>query len=817
MDDWRERAKDSLNVRASSKGEWAAKRFKGDPGLAVAYLPLANQILGAVTNQLALGGISYGHRRVALPNGVVIRVIRNGTDNLIEIDVPSTEELTFAKGSLFLEGGWCGLVPIEVPYDRLTDTILADIPYGKISITDPTAAVRFRGLGAGEQTWFDWVSTVDGQAPDPTRSYEEGMPSIALPERKLAWYTDPPPDGVTEAQRQMGDKTFYAHRYFYTQTLEGGMVKVPPYRPSAMTGKLKMLVQAVLARNAPTHMIIPTFGEPSLGNSGVGLFTTRDYRYYLIKIGFEPNQVEVVPLILGGGAEFVRTYLLTHVLPCNLQKRIEAYLLSRLVEFQTASKISILELPDYRTMGSSLAYGWHFSWQGREASIVLHTSESNDSGTHIKFWAVQHTLKFQENSGFDPDRPLSARNKPITATLESSDPEVWYPLDTDLIWFPEFLGKARQGRMERVAPIRSTQWGSMLQEMPGFVYDAPLYCFYDHQYSLGGGMFSPDADSTVRVLRYTKTVLPGHNAFSIMETRSALAHDMANRPWPGAGPDQKTSEAEFDPERKEGFYLTNSGTDQRRTVHGVAGPVSLAYGGTSNGRSYDLTSSDWIGLASGWGAKETRNAWAYGGIGSSTIISPITVLKSGAGFVVIPYFSAEAVYVAKLQKDVVPDGYRHFAYRTYDMVATVGDLVNTMYPLLYGASVGLGVATGAYTVDITRPAQIQCEFSVRLATAVGEYEIDITPDGKTMTTDEQLSAGGQQDPITLQKWDSLFRNPVETGVSNAFLFNVYGGVDTAMFYTADISEPDAQDQMIATEGLPDTVDKMLYGYFLGSS
>jgi hypothetical protein len=38
-----------------------------------------------------------------------------------------------------------------------------------------------------------------------------------------------------------------------------------------------------------------------------------------------------------------------------------------------------------------------------------------------------------------------------------------------------------------------------------------------------------------------------------------------------------------------------------------------------------------------------------------------------------------------------------------------------------------------------------------------------------------------------------------------------------MFYTADFSEPDVKDRMIATAGLPDTLDKMLYGYFLGSS
>lgn len=812
---WRRQAKNSLEVRASSKGEWAAKRFKGDAGLATAYLPLANQILGAVTHQMALGGISYGHRRVVLPDGTVIRVIRNGADNLIEIDVRTVEVLVFPSGSIFLEGGWCGLVPIAVAYDRFTDTILEDINAGKISVTTPTEQVLHRGLGQDEQTWFDWVSTVAETPPTPTRGYEEGMQSIALPERRLAWYADNPPPGITEEQRRMGDKTFYAHRYFYQQTLEGGLISVKPYRPSAMTGKLKLLVQSVLARNAPTHDIIKAFGEPSQGNSGLGLFTTRDYRYYLIKIGFETNQVEVVPLLLDGAASFVRDYLLTHTMPRNLHKRIEAYLLSRLVEFQTGSKISIFELPDYLTMGDPIAYGWHFSWMGREASIILHTAEVNDSGTHIKFWATQHTLKLREHGSFDPERPVSARNKPIAATLESSDPEAWYPIDSDLVWFPERIGKARVGVMECVSPIRSTQWGQMLLDMPGFVYDAPLYCFYEHGCCLGGSTFSIESDSTLRVLRYTKTVLPEASAFAMMENRAALAYDLAPAPWPG-NTHQEVDRREFDPERQEGFYLTNSETDQRRTVHGVAGKVTLDLNGVSNGNSYDLTTAEWIGLATGWGAKQTSHAWAYGGTGISDIASPIETLKKGTGFVIIPYFSAEAVYVAKVQKDVVPGQYGHYAHRTLDMIATVGPLKNTLYPLLYGATVGLGVSDGTYTVSVTRPARIQQEFSIRLATAVEEFEIEVTPDGKIMEEDEFLQEGSGDPSMTLGGWDVMLSKPNDS-IESRYIFNVYGGVDTAMFYTADITMPDEEDRMIATENLPDTLDKMLYGYFLGSS
>ena len=77
----------SLNLPVSAQGEWAAKRFYGDSILATAYLPLAYALLGMVKNRMALGGITYGHQILHLPNGGTIRVLRNGAYNILEIDV----------------------------------------------------------------------------------------------------------------------------------------------------------------------------------------------------------------------------------------------------------------------------------------------------------------------------------------------------------------------------------------------------------------------------------------------------------------------------------------------------------------------------------------------------------------------------------------------------------------------------------------------------------------------------------------------------------------------------------------------------------
>lgn len=86
--DW----KDRLNLPVSAQGEWAVKRFYGDPKLSAAYLPVAYFLLGELTSRMAKGNVSYGHRRLELPDGTKIRVIRDGERNIIEITTTSFEK-----------------------------------------------------------------------------------------------------------------------------------------------------------------------------------------------------------------------------------------------------------------------------------------------------------------------------------------------------------------------------------------------------------------------------------------------------------------------------------------------------------------------------------------------------------------------------------------------------------------------------------------------------------------------------------------------------------------------------------------------------
>lgn len=77
-----------INVPISAQGEWSAKRQGNDADRAASHRRLGNILLGQLKQQMALGGVSYGHRIVQLPDGAVVRVIRNFEQNIMDIRLP---------------------------------------------------------------------------------------------------------------------------------------------------------------------------------------------------------------------------------------------------------------------------------------------------------------------------------------------------------------------------------------------------------------------------------------------------------------------------------------------------------------------------------------------------------------------------------------------------------------------------------------------------------------------------------------------------------------------------------------------------------
>jgi hypothetical protein len=77
-----------LGLPISSRGEWSSKRLSDDPERGKAYLPAANLLLGQLQQRMAFGGVNYGHRLKRLADGTLIRVIRNGEQNIIQVSPP---------------------------------------------------------------------------------------------------------------------------------------------------------------------------------------------------------------------------------------------------------------------------------------------------------------------------------------------------------------------------------------------------------------------------------------------------------------------------------------------------------------------------------------------------------------------------------------------------------------------------------------------------------------------------------------------------------------------------------------------------------
>lgn len=94
--DWRQLAKDSLNVRNVQP---AIKTFRGDAKLAAGYLSLANVFLGDLEDRLTLSGVGYGVRTIKLADGAIIRVSVN--EGIRSVLIDATPVISVIDSGLF--------------------------------------------------------------------------------------------------------------------------------------------------------------------------------------------------------------------------------------------------------------------------------------------------------------------------------------------------------------------------------------------------------------------------------------------------------------------------------------------------------------------------------------------------------------------------------------------------------------------------------------------------------------------------------------------------------------------------------------------
>lgn len=210
---------DVLNVPINQQGEFASKRVYGDTQRANAYLPIAYALLGEVKQQLAMSDISYGHRQIFLPDGTRIRVIRNGDQNIMEIDVPTftTEKKVYgeSEGGLvfYPKVGQRTMYSGNKPHAAMVVTCDKESVEAQITVTAPLKLWYGNQFTFFEQSVYSWDHTPFGDLRSSTQGgkivYKDGAIWQTFPEHVIGFWA-----GLVEIES--GGETLEVFRYLAT-------------------------------------------------------------------------------------------------------------------------------------------------------------------------------------------------------------------------------------------------------------------------------------------------------------------------------------------------------------------------------------------------------------------------------------------------------------------------------------------------------------------------------------------------------------------------------------------------------------------------
>lgn len=249
-----------------------------------------------------------------------------------------------------------------------------------------------------------------------------------------------------------------------------GKKRAQGFVPASMfSGKLRLMVQAIYGSKrsdyslveiestvVPGKLNIGAFTLSAFHQPSYGLFTTADYDYFLVEV---TGQVSYYPLILSPVAlEFVEI-LKTH--PRNNEpafvKKIEAYILStakidkdNVIVGSTLSGLT----------GEPLSYGWHWSWNGHQADIVLHTSNT----TNHYYDVVHYHLAIARADGV------------FSETLTAVETGHWFPqhLSGIAVFFPNYFSNNFEAKPPVWADLNN---GIPVPQTTGSIPLSPLHCF----------------------------------------------------------------------------------------------------------------------------------------------------------------------------------------------------------------------------------------------------------------------------------------------------------------------------------------------------
>lgn len=354
------------------------KQFEGDISVCNEWYPWAVTRLGFMLKTYP---------------GAVSQVLAPSTDVVVRIDTKPNRIYITANSGLYLESGF---------YDLRSYARCAELTY-KPALLKYNARIAAYEASAPSPNWWQGqikipktVSEVVGEAlVDGQESLSVGCTAkldtvIALPPCEKTYsnggYCDPEKIFKKKlAQGACPASKFSGKLRLYVQALYGS--KRTDYRvlTNPLTGAVmdydSLIIKAVM--DVGGTETVTEYTLSSQFSKANGIFTTDDYRYFLIEAG---TFVRYYPLRISPQAEKLRALLVANpTLTAAEVKRIEAYILSTAVVDMTQSKASGALTPT----GQPFYYGWHWSSDGKSGEAVCHEEDNANMRYTARHYRLQ--------------------------------------------------------------------------------------------------------------------------------------------------------------------------------------------------------------------------------------------------------------------------------------------------------------------------------------------------------------------------------------------------------------------------------------------
>lgn len=267
--------------------------------------------------------------------------------------------------------------------------------------------------------------------------------------------------------------------------LQRKKITVATIPPSLFTGKARLYVQALYGRRLKHFKkwsMNLAFQPPALRfesgdtivdiSTNSGVFTTEDYRYFLLTVEGGSNQSVAVRELVAESkcVENARAWLVANKDRLTEQKKtaLEAYVLSG----SYPSGEIAFKLDAVVTTNWQMGYGWHFNWSGTACDIVQ-VDTINLGGSLYKHKSTHYRMEFER----DKNKAIPVSEPPLTPVQQER--MRWAAIKQTTVEEAEWKNYKWQHVI--AFPDWSEQKLQIFGQQLGARYGdgAPIYCFYN--------------------------------------------------------------------------------------------------------------------------------------------------------------------------------------------------------------------------------------------------------------------------------------------------------------------------------------------------